>query len=1158
MAFAIQPAAADAPPAHVTIRGHITKPDGSPAARAQVSAQQKHYLMRPDDPFTTVADTVSDQNGAYEFQLTLRAYTNIHIEHPKFAAMYMPLFDDLDSFGGQLPLQAQHTLVRNIQLVPSAKLEGRVLDDGGRAVPEVNINALESPPYSEIHPSPVTTTSTRDGRFHFPKAPVGKLKLSLRAPGYVPRTFEVTSASKNVDIRMSSQGGSIGGRVIDSLTSAPVANAGVNLRQWSDGNAEVFYWLPIYATTAADGTYRFDHLPPGRFLLDAESAGRHAVPMEDEEARLVAIEMNEAHLNYDIPIYPGHTVTGTVVDVSSSTPLPGALVTFGIQFQGDTVTTAITDGDGHYRLYPVFAPRRKGIAAQVSRAGYRMATERESSEYQSVDLDPQTLSTNKELAMVPTTTIHGQVLWPDGMGAAAAQVTIIGDRQYWPNRVPSTTTDRAGNFQLEANDGQPFNLVYSAAGYPTEARKFVSADASTTITLQLDSGREIHGVTLDQDGHPLPDALITVRHNYTPVAMTYSSADGTFSFSKITADTVTLQVRKSPLQFDGPTLTREALPENLILRAPTLYAISGHVTDEQGKPAADVKLSARGTGVGDSSGEARTDENGNYKIEGLLKVRHYITVPTWQPWRGEQQLAFAPSPHVDFRVQRIAPIQMLCHVVDARTGKPLANFQAKILNDKKHPLKVTAFGEFTVDNLFPGEGVTVNVTSPGRVPLQRQINVPDNGTPNEETFELGAPGAIEGVVCYHDAAHSPAPRTAINIISESINSEFDDRRHAPGNYVYTDANGRFRKDGLPPGAYNIELVRDLPGSRNSTNATVVPGMVVQAPALLLERAQHLTGQVLRLVAVPDVRVVLNSSPENLEPKSTTEALTRSDGTFDIPDVSQGQYRVSYESNSANVDVSAEPTSDVDFLYAAQSLDATVLRGGQPVPGVHVQLARTPIEFRNNAEMLAPVDTSRIYTGPAVTGENGVCHFGGLVPGRWHATFTKYDLATTGAVDGAVCACNTDPARAVATPTLLTPLRDRNPAPVPCVDWLLERDISVGPSDLTTCTINVPAGELRGYVVDENNRPLFNANFSIRIAPGQPLSETRDAFTTTDETGHFRISALAEGRYTIQTVSSDGQQLGNAQATASAKPTETKIRSQTTKANIPPVARAMFP
>jgi protocatechuate 3,4-dioxygenase beta subunit len=148
--------------------------------------------------------------------------------------------------------------------------------------------------------------------------------------------------------------GSIGGRVVNSVTGAPVRRAEVSILL--DGRTD----LRGTAPTDADGRFVCRSLPAGRYRLGAHKNGY--APMDYGATHpfmaghVVVLAAGEQKTGIDIPLPQLAVMTGTVMDVDGEPAPRVGVQALRHEFQrGKAVWTqagwANTDSEGRYRLF---------------------------------------------------------------------------------------------------------------------------------------------------------------------------------------------------------------------------------------------------------------------------------------------------------------------------------------------------------------------------------------------------------------------------------------------------------------------------------------------------------------------------------------------------------------------------------------------------------------------------------------------------------------------------------------------------------------------------------------------------------------------------------------------------------------------------------------
>jgi hypothetical protein len=164
-------------------------------------------------------------------------------------------------------------------------------------------------------------------------------------------------------------GGSIAGTVTESGTSAPLGGATVRVLD--------AFGVAFFGLTSSDGTYTVAGLPGGTYRAVAESAS-HAAELYDgipchaavggcavASGTAIPVTLGNQSSGVDFSLDAFGSITGTVTEAGTGTPLSGAAVTAygasGLPFRGTT-----TAGDGSYVLTEIPPGQRFVVAGPTA------------------------------------------------------------------------------------------------------------------------------------------------------------------------------------------------------------------------------------------------------------------------------------------------------------------------------------------------------------------------------------------------------------------------------------------------------------------------------------------------------------------------------------------------------------------------------------------------------------------------------------------------------------------------------------------------------------------------------------------------------------------------------------------------------------------------
>jgi Carboxypeptidase regulatory-like domain len=134
-----------------------------------------------------------------------------------------------------------------------------------------------------------TTTSFRNGGYHFDVESAGEYAIEAEAPGYVPSEYspqqpfakieedstteEVIPSSHTLDVSLT-RAASMVGRVKDGNAQSPIPGMPIRLWQMSWQRGERVFKENHTAFTGDDGSFQFDALAPGDYFLEINSKAK--------------------------------------------------------------------------------------------------------------------------------------------------------------------------------------------------------------------------------------------------------------------------------------------------------------------------------------------------------------------------------------------------------------------------------------------------------------------------------------------------------------------------------------------------------------------------------------------------------------------------------------------------------------------------------------------------------------------------------------------------------------------------------------------------------------------------------------------------------------------------------------------------------------------
>jgi RNA polymerase sigma factor (sigma-70 family) len=570
------------------------------------------------------------QPGAQNFSLFVRGRDgSIGWQHPVW-------FNSADGKGAEIELHAV------------GDVRGRLTDQDARPIAGVevapvllaksNINGVR------LSPEPAAlfrTTTAADGSFVFKGIPQGAtISADLAAPAFGSPTV-YWDTSQAVTIALDGRLGRIRGRLKppDARGLEPKLPIWLRRAPRPDHAPTARFELICNKNTTADqdGTFQFDALPPGRYVVEGnfERDGLAAVNPEDEvEVRPGAVATLE------VPLQRVPMISGRIIDARSGKGIAGIELWALWRETGRNMVVgkATTDAGGRYRI-----PARPGKIAiepnQVPTTHLGLADDNYPM------LEAKADQTWPDLKFDPATSIDGVVVNEAGRPVAAAEVFLLA-RDRWRVRHPEplrTGTD--GAFHFDQVDPDDKLSLWARAGDATTNGPVVvlprELKGKVTLTIDPKSTVRIRGLVTDGRGKRIPAAKVKlwwtriyagekgVRRTSGVGSMLESETtreNGWFLFRGLWADAsyhVEIEARGHG-EVEGPELTGKAGETHdlgkLILGKIDGY-VAGRVVDSGGRPIVGAAVFNRGDGPGPIT--TSTDAEGRFRLEGLFPGTRY-------------------------------------------------------------------------------------------------------------------------------------------------------------------------------------------------------------------------------------------------------------------------------------------------------------------------------------------------------------------------------------------------------------------------------------------------------------------------------------------------------------------------------------------------------
>ena len=651
------------------------------------------------------------------------------------------------------------------------------------------------------------------------------------------------------------------GEPAPSAAPAPAAAAAtdgavrVSVR-WHDGTPAHGIWVELraetgrddprnssFARTGEDGTVHFTGIPLGTawVQLDRFAAGgiRTQVRPGGEPASV------------ELKVAPGFAVEGIVVD-RDGRPVAGATIWAGPGGPlGAGLAAAESAGDGTFRLRDRSSPCEVGARAAGHAPSVTAMPTGAPGSVQQVRL----------VLRGPGAALSGRVVDAEGAPVAGALVQVgpdnhryeIGETKIEGNQLRGLVveSDAEGRFRVEGIRPGEIPLRAIRAGFARwKGTTTASPGSEAEVEIRLGPGAVLAGSVLNGDGHPVRNAIVTVRdstgefHMWAVVAKDGSYRLGDLPAGEFTAEAMShgLGHVADLLSFE-PGVTREWSPR-LIPRG----TLSVRVVDREGAPLA--KWSVYATAL-----DSLSPPEDHYSLEDATDAEGHCVFKD-VPDR-EIQLVLQ-GPNADRRVQQSVRAMVVRgvragaetreirvpaefhpsayitgRVLDAE-GKALVSGRIDIAPAGSPPSRgevhpAPADGAFRIGPIPPG-AYSLRVVAPDLPPLPLSVLTVGAGeTADAGTVRFERPGALS----LRLLTERDLPPTIVRV------QLFDAQGLTADTRSLAVQDGRVQFGAVLPGDYSVSVVESAPGvSSGRVQVRVAPGGEPVAEVILRSGRRH--------------------------------------------------------------------------------------------------------------------------------------------------------------------------------------------------------------------------------------------------------------------------------------------------------------------------------
>nr|MDJ0976342.1 carboxypeptidase-like regulatory domain-containing protein [Planctomycetota bacterium] len=812
-----------------------------------------------------------------------------------------------------------------------------------------------------------------------------------------------------------------GAATIESVVSdpqgAPVAGASVLLElevppATEGADAKAVVTLRLGARTDDAGRVRFENVPSGHLTsLRAAAEGFRSTRRFRGGPDWTDVEVVEGKTTQlDITLFRGSVVTGRVTRGEDGPGLANAQVT--LYFKGwhppqrlDTTTDATGqftfEGVGQGAFF-LLAWHRTHFSPEVAQAldptGRMVAGRRSTPATLTLEIGAKDATYERNIVLEAGTTLRGRVVGPDGDGVSGARIHArhytmqwlaqnwgIG-RFYGASDLTLATSGDDGAFVIEgAPPREGWVLFARREGYagtysdPVDIRPGAEIEG---IVLRLVAGCTVRGRVTGEDGAGLGQVSVLVSGRSelrgTADARVTTQDDGTFEFTSLPAASLTLSVFRSGSQtvrVNLTGLTPGEVREDVVLAFETGVDVTGVVTDPQGKPVAQLGLTAHYRDQrAPHSAYTTTNGKGAFRFRGIPPGKIQISARDGQ--RGVMLTQIIEAPSSDHRLTfQATPVTTIKGTVVGPDGEPIPGCTVIGRTKDGRPVRANRSGRVTggaFSLAMQGDGpfwVTASdPTDADGKPLNlRFVSVKVDDPAQPVTLRMEAGGTIRGRVVDEDGK----PVADVRVLAGS-------RR------VTTGVDGRFELLGLADGAVMLHATPPAPFMRPA-GVSAAPGDI--DVVIRLRAGLEIKGR----VALPEGTQLTGGSV-------TATWTDRASGTQRSHSrlSESGSFKVTGLPADVRVDIEVRPwhrgeagvrlapgavrgvragTHDlVVTLVAGVELSGVVVDArGEPVTGAHVSAVGKAPTFGNHSVRV---------------GDKGAFRLRGLLPGTYELSVSE--------------------------------------------------------------------------------------------------------------------------------------------------------------------------
>ena len=639
----------------------------------------------------------------------------------------------------------------------------------------------------------------------------------------------------------------------------------------------------------------------GFYCISRLAAGLYSIAVSDEkysrtQERQVQLQTAESRSGVDFVLAEGGVVTGTVLNVSTRSPVSGSAV-IAVAEDGEVVS-ALANSQGEYSIGQLKA----GFWSVSARANQFLSSTPVIFNMKEGD------NVNWTCELLPACTVSGMILDCNNLPITNATILVAGgddDNQY-------LTTDSEGRYVISGLPFGDYEITVTASGFVSSSIQLTNLIAGGTVSnpvLRLTEGVRVVGLVTEAGNTvPVVDADVYLEANSGTWSYSRSEADGYFDAEYLSPDIYCLHVvaaKYAPVQRIIDVSVTGVL-HRYSVSLPFEGSVSGAVVDSDGLSSVTNAWVYLATTQGVVLVSQRTDSDGSFFLQHLQAGAYVLSA--YAEDRSFQSHKVSVSGSVTTICNFLAAKnKIIGGVKEANTGNPAGG--ARVLAVPSSDgltgnvylnANVDTQGEFVIEGLSDGLWLII-AEAPGLSREMQTVLVESNST-NRVDFNLASPLTLTGIVLRISTGEKLADASVLLL----------DERYSfwdPGNALLTDQNGNFAFSNLVAGRYT--LVTDSDSSAlDIQNISITSSTTITIS--VEDRGVKFTGSVIDAETGLPVAKALASLSYNGRLMRT--ALSDNTGSFHLDGLATAEYSIEIDYNGTGMQFPLAVQCDSDALF----------------------------------------------------------------------------------------------------------------------------------------------------------------------------------------------------------------------------------------------------